>query len=297
MRARSRFSFEGGLMGNVGNRTEIARAYAPRTLTRVARGSLLAFGLPVLALFVSVACGKNEDAGGKAAVSPGAVRDTALRHEDCEGREEGEDSNNDGKTDIRHFYDKGGREVCRTADLDFDGKYDQSTYYAASGQVRRRELDFDGNGVINAIEHYAEGQLTLRELDLANSGKIDTWDTYEGGKRVRRERDRNGDGRVDQWWTWDGEKITIAVDRNNDGMPDPESALLWGPNGLVALSAATAEAPSPPASGSSSPEAGAPPPAASTAAASIPSANVAATADAGASEAGASDAGPKRTKR
>jgi hypothetical protein len=186
---------------------------------------------------------------------------------------------------------KGGREVCRVSDLDFDGKPDLYTYFDASGQVRRRETDFDGNGIVNAIEHYEGGKLSVVEIDATNDGKIDTWDVFDPatGKRVRRERDLNGDGRVDQWWTWEGDKITILVDKNDDGQPDPDSAVVWGPNGLVPAAAASAAPTATTPAASASAAASAPASAAPTAT----NEDAGAPKDAGA----ANDGGPRRTKR
>jgi hypothetical protein len=95
--------------------------------------------------------------------------------------------------------------------------------------VRRREADYDGSGVVDAIEYYEGGKLVRRELDTTGQHRIDTWDWFDAnGKHTRRERDTTNDGRVDQWWTWNGEQVTIAFDRNNDGKPDPEDQVKLG---------------------------------------------------------------------
>ena len=36
---------------------------------------------------------------------------------------------------------------------------------------------------------------------------------------------------IDQWWTWSGDQLTIAVDKNGDGKPDPETTLVFGGDG------------------------------------------------------------------
>jgi hypothetical protein len=106
-------------------------------------------------------------------------------------------------------------------------------YYDKTGQLRRREADYDDNGIVNSIEIYENGKLVRAELDTTNQGKIDTWDTFDPstGKRTKRERDATGDGRVDQWWSYEGDKITIAIDKNGDGKPDPESVVTMGADG------------------------------------------------------------------
>jgi hypothetical protein len=245
-----------------------------------------------IVLACGLACGGGTPANAPAGTASNGVRDTTLAHEPCAGDGPREDANGDGKADVQHIT-KNGREVCRIADLDFDGKPELFSYFNESGQLQRRETDLDGNGIPNMVDHFTNGKLTVRELDTASLGKIDTWEIFDAatGKRVRRERDQNGDGRVDQWWTWQGEQITIASDKNEDGQPDPESALIWTTQGLV---------PAIPASGAPGTPSATPmpptPSAAPTAAAPPPSAAPIATAPA--ADAGApSDAGPRRTKR
>jgi hypothetical protein len=168
------------------------------------------------------------------------VRPNAITHEPCEGgRVEALDANNDGKPEVRRVLGEGGRELCRSADLNHDGKPDLFQYYDAQGQIRRREADYNDDGVMNLIEYYEGGKLVRRELDTLNQGKIDTWDTFDPatGKITKRERDASGDGRIDQWWSYEGEKVTIAMDRNGDGLPDPESTVVMGDNGKPAPAA------------------------------------------------------------
>ena len=48
---------------------------------------------------------------------------------------------------------------------------------------------------------------------------------------MKRERATKGNGKIDQWWTWEGDHITIAVDKNGDGQPDPDATITVGLNG------------------------------------------------------------------
>lgn len=198
--------------------------------------SLLVAGLAPFA--VAMGCGGESSQSGVAkATLPNGVRSQNLEHESCEEsghKVEKLDANNDGKPDIKRVFD-GSREICRISDLNHDGKPDMFEYYDASGQVRRREADYDDNGIVNAIEYYEGGKLVRRELDTANQGKIDTWDTFDPatGKPVKRERDTTGDGRIDQWWSYEGDRVTIQMDKNGDGMPEPEATIVLGPGGVV----------------------------------------------------------------
>ncbi len=172
----------------------------------------------------AIACGDKET---KSAQAPKGYRDVEIHHEDCDGKGQAQtlDTNGDGKPEIKQILN-GGREVCRVTDLNHDGKPDQFTYFDGAGQVRRIEGGFQDTGLVSSVEIYEGGKLVRREFAAAGQDRLDTWDFFDPatGKRVRRERDSNGDKRIDQWWTWDGDKVTILVDRNDDGEPDPEVA-------------------------------------------------------------------------
>ncbi len=197
--------------------------------------TLLGVGAAVVLL---AACSKKS-AG--FAESERGKRDTRIRAENC-SKSGGFDTNRDGKKDLFET-NAAGRLACRASDLDFDGMVDQTTFYDPSGVVRRREIDLDGNGVPNLVETYRDGKLTLREIDGTSLGKLDMWDSYEPstGERTRRERDTNGDGKIDQYWTFAGPRITVRFDRNDDGLPDEEGALVWG-EGFETAAAADAGA-------------------------------------------------------
>lgn len=256
---------------------------------------LRAFGVVVLALAgaarLTVGCGGDSAAGGSAK-SAAAVRSTVIVHEPCDesGQIQSFDVNNDGKPDVKKIS-KGGHEVCRITDLNHDGKPDMFEYFDGNGQLRRRESDYDDNNVVNAIETYQNGKLVERDLDTSNQGHIDTWDFFDPntGNRIRRERDANGDGKVDQWWTYDNGQVTIAMDSNGDGQPDPEATITLGANGQVVSGDASAPiatggdaaAPAPSASASAPPSALAIPSAAPSGSAGDLSPSTAPTTDAG----------------
>jgi hypothetical protein len=205
-----------------------------RPKERITKGGLVACAVFVVHAIAVAAAGCGGGDGMKAKL-PAGVRSQAIEHEACEEsghRVEVVDVNNDGKPDIKRVFD-GQHEVCRISDLNRDGKPDMFEYYDKSGLLRRREADYDDNGVINATEIYENGKLVRAELDTTNQGRIDTWDTFDPstGKRIKRERDATGDGRIDQWWTYEGDKVTIAMDKNGDGQPDPESVITLDSSG------------------------------------------------------------------
>lgn len=222
------------------------------------KASAAAFVLVGGGLVAGLGCGDGPSGVANAKL-PAGVRSEVIEHEACDesgNKVEVLDANNDGKPDIRRVY-KNGKEVCRISDLNHDGKPDMFEYYDAQGQVRRREADYDDNGIVNAIEIYENGKLVRRDLDTTNQGRIDTWDYFDPatGARTKRERDANGDGRIDQWWTYETDKVSIAMDRNGDGQPDPDSvitlnaagAVISGDGGTATITDAGAAPPPPPA--------------------------------------------------
>ena len=202
-------------------------------------------------LSVAAGCGGDSSSGVANAKLPEGVRSETIEHESCDesgNKVEMLDANNDGKPDIKKVS-KGGREVCRITDLNHDGKPDMWEYYDQTGQLRRREADYDDNGIVNSIEHFENGKLVRRELDTTNQGRLDTWDFFDPttGARIKRERDATGDGKIDQWWTFNGDQVTIAMDRTGDGLPDPDATVTLGANGQAIATAASTDAGAAPA--------------------------------------------------
>jgi hypothetical protein len=247
----------------------------------------------VMACSGVVACSGEDQASGVGTSKLPKGHSETTEHEACNesgNRVEVLDSNGDGKPDIKRIYDKSsGKEVCRISDLNHDGKPDLYEYYDSNGVIRRREADYENNGVIDSIEYFEGGKLVRREYDTTGQHRIDTWDYFDrdSGRHLRRERDTNNDGKVDQWWSWDGDKVTIVTDKNGDGKPDPETTLVLGgapDSGLgPPVTPATPPVPPPASSGPSA----APP-------ASQPSDNTPLDAGAAGGEAGAP---PKRKGR
>ena len=197
-------------------------------------------------IFAALACSSTQDSA-KGAQSAASDSPKALEHEKCEdsmGRVQILDADHDGKPELKQVFDKtSGRELCRIADLNRDGKPDMYEYYNADGTLRRREGAYESSDAISEVQYFEGGKLVRRERDTTGQRKIDTWDTYDPGtgKLTKRERDNNGDGKVDQWWTWDGTgNMTIAVDKNGDGQPDPNETITVGPNGQAIAPASTA---------------------------------------------------------
>lgn len=245
---------------------------------------------------VGACSGEDQTAGVGTSKLPQGGRSESIDREACNesgNKVEVLDANGDGKPDVKRVYDKGtGKEICRISDLNHDGKPDLYEYYDANGVIRRREADYDDNGVIDAIEFYEDGKLVRREYDTTGQHRIDTWDYFdkETGRKTRRERDTNNDGRVDQWWAWEGDRVTIALDKNGDGKPDPDATLVLssGPDGGIGSAIAPA---------ASSAPAGPPPPPSLETKAETPQQADMVPLDGGASPGDAAAVGPKRKER
>lgn len=207
-------------------------------------------------------------------------RDLVMHHEDCDtgaASAQKVDVNGDGRPDIIHVM-KGGKEVCRVVDLNMDGRNDVFIYYDGGvGAVgdetheRRRESDFDRDGHADEITILKGGVPVEKDRETNFDGKLDTWDYYQNGRLTKRERDTNGDGIIDQWWDFnnpnDPKCAVVSNDTNQDGQPDPQSAVdLCGPEYGAPTSmpapppppAASASASAPPAASASAPPAPAP---------------------------------------
>ena len=174
--------------------------------------------------FVAFGCGS---AGAKGPQTASAGQSpTEIVHEECEVDAASAvkiDVNSDGRPDIVQVME-GTREVCRALDLNFDGRVDNYLYFDGAGNLRRRESDFDRDGLIDEIGYYQGGVITQKHRETNLDGKLDTWDTYANGRLTERMRDTNRDGKVDQWWTFpDPSKMdcpVIALDESGDGKPD-----------------------------------------------------------------------------
>jgi hypothetical protein len=206
-----------------------------------------------VALFGAAATGCAGGTGSGAA-GPGQVthRDIHVSHQDCPVDGEGAEKLNvggDPRPDIV-IVRSGGHEVCRAIDLNFDGKTDTWIYRDASGNVTRRENDYDRDGRIDEIAIFQGGFLIEKQRATSLVGRLDTWQFYQGGKLARTERDSDGDAQIDQWWEYPKPEQPdcplIHSDVDGDGHPDPGATVnVCGENsGFVPPERASDKAPS-----------------------------------------------------
>jgi len=210
---------------------------------------------PTLALCLAViasACGTAKPQAAQQVRASGQPS-TEIVHEECNLEAEGAikiDANNDGRPDIVQVM-KGGRELCRAIDFNFDGRIDTFLYFDAQGKLRRRESDFDRDGLIDEIAYYKNGVISEKHRETNLDNKLDTWDTFKGGRLSMRRLDTNRDGKVDQWWTFPDpskpECPVIALDETGEGKPTSRHEPCRDPNSepTVAIKPPPSAAPQP----------------------------------------------------
>jgi hypothetical protein len=173
-------------------------------------------------------CGCNSGTSARSPEREQLERDVRVVHEACDtssGGAEKLDANGDGRADLV-IVRSGSRDVCRAYDLNLDGKVDVYSYYDDSGRVRRKENDFDHDGVIDQITTYQGGVITSRQLATLLANRLDTWDFFQNGALARRERDSDSDAVVDTWWEYPKPGCPmIHTDANEDGRPDPGTTI------------------------------------------------------------------------
>jgi hypothetical protein len=173
-------------------------------------------------------CGCNSGPPARSAEREQLERDVRVVHEDCDtsgGGAEKLDANGDGRADVV-VVRSGSRDVCRAYDLNLDGKVDVYSYYDDAGRVRRKENDFNHDGVIDQITTYQGGVITSRQLATLLANRLDTWDFFQNGNLARRERDSDSDAVVDTWWEYSKPGCPmIHTDANEDGRPDPGTTI------------------------------------------------------------------------
>lgn len=156
------------------------------------------------------------------------LRSRTIEHEACavdSKSAERVDANGDGQPDLTVVM-SGTKEICRAADLDFDGRVDMWTYLDEQGKLRRRELDYDRDGNVDEIQLFKSGEIAEKHRSSTPAKRLDTWEFYSGGRLVRAERDSDGNGHVDQWWDYKTPDCPlIRSDSDGNGEPDPTSAV------------------------------------------------------------------------
>ncbi len=83
------------------------------------------------------------------------------------------DLNRDGVFDIVVVAEGPG--TCRSADQNFDGRFDIHRHFDAGGNVVRQEADIDHDGRLDVVSIHAGGEFEREEFDTNWDGTVDMW--------------------------------------------------------------------------------------------------------------------------
>lgn len=125
------------------------------------------------------------------------------------------DRNKDGKTDEWIKYYSSGRASEYMSDDNNDGKGDTRYFYNEDGYTTKMEVDADFNGSFNDITYYDNGLAVRGETDINNDGKPDCWRKYQNGMIIETDRDTNFDGKIDKKSFWQG-GVIIRKESDDD---------------------------------------------------------------------------------
>jgi antitoxin component YwqK of YwqJK toxin-antitoxin module len=116
------------------------------------------------------------------------------------------DRDGNGKVDIWNFQSsEGGPIVIKALDLNQDGKEDLRTYFDNNGNITKEEIDGDFDGVVDMIDYYTNNNRTESQIDTNTDRIFDVFRFYENGKLVREAIDFNYDQTIDSTFTYDAE--------------------------------------------------------------------------------------------
>lgn len=131
------------------------------------------------------------------------------------------DSNGDGIMDRFQHYK--GPELTRVeGDLDNDGKIDIKDFYEKGRRRLQEQLGPNGKVRQRARFDDQDNPLSVAQ-DTTTDGRLDTEWLYEHGQIVTAQHDSDGDGKADIWNAYrNGKAVSAQVDKDNDGQPDSE---------------------------------------------------------------------------
>lgn len=181
-------------------------------------------------LFVFLAaCGASKGRSGgvdeaRARRGPLGRIDEGARCDRKLGRELLVDLNQDGRPDVRKVFKSVGEDevqVCREADLNFDGTKDVFVYFEDTGRILRDEVDLDFDQRIDIVSYWSNGKVVKQEIDTNSDGLVDRVRYLQNDQPIRLEGDTDGDGRVDLWEYYvSGRLVRVGTDENGDGKAD-----------------------------------------------------------------------------
>lgn len=191
----------------------------------------------LLAVVLTSACGSDTDDTSRRSTFGGVDQKTGLRVPENDGRrcpskegliEESTDTSGDNVADVRKVFrvEGEGRKarkilVCRSLDINHDGRKDIFRFYNDEGRPLRELTDSDFDGTIDSVAFFEDGRLAREEIDRNHDGTQDETRHFIRGKLFRVERDDNHDRKIDVWEHWEDERLLrIGYDVNGDEVAD-----------------------------------------------------------------------------
>ena len=95
--------------------------------------------------------------------------------------------------------------TIRALDLNQDGKQDLRTYYDNKGSITREEIDGDFDGLVDIIDYYTNNVRTESQIDTNSDNTFDVFRFYEQEKLKREDLDINYDNKIDLTYTYDND--------------------------------------------------------------------------------------------
>jgi hypothetical protein len=123
------------------------------------------------------------------------------------------------------------------SDRDGDGTIDTRAYMDGT-QVRRIEIDRNGDGAPDRVEKYAAadggGAAEIVEAEQVQTpgGPVVRREFYARGIIARVEEDTNGDGRIDKWERYTEGRVSV-LELDLVGIGRPTQRLVYTPTGSL----------------------------------------------------------------
>ena len=116
------------------------------------------------------------------------------------------DRDGNGRVDIWNFQSsENGPIVMKALDLNQDGKEDMRTYFDDKGNITKEEFDGDFDGVVDIIDYYTNNTRTESQIDTNTDRIFDVFRFYDQGRLVREAIDFNYDQTIDTTYIYDAD--------------------------------------------------------------------------------------------
>jgi len=108
----------------------------------------------------------------------------------------------------------------QTVDANQDGKNELRIFYNTGGETESIEKDVSMDGRMDTFQRYKDQRLVSVEKDTNDDGEIDTKISYDSGRQTYALRDRDHDGRFEMTHRYDRPPWTWVAELDSDGSGD-----------------------------------------------------------------------------